>query len=564
MAYAINSNNLIELENWFWNIAVLLISQFKNVAVEKKLAESLEVEKENVMKKSTYFLDSLKIDENKKCNGEEKNTGLHKMSLFYEHFYDLLIKIKVAEEVFHKSRKSKCKIKQLLDLGILFGTQTGALKPTGFGIPTAQPTKTGFSLPTATSVPTTGLTFGTPSSTATGAPPAFGVGLFGTTTTSSTPTLGLFGAASTAVPTLATSNPPSFGLGGTTTTTASGLSFGLGGTSTSAAPSINLSSSITPSVTGLGGIAPAQTVVSTQKDVSPKEQTLPNEILQTVEGFKEMVKQQKLHSSDIARCSVRDFRKVELEIDHMAKLLSDVENQLQKNRHLAEKLKYDTAKCLQSVEIAQRTQDTPPGLQYENTAPLKYFLDLADKFESDMQALKLQIESADNYVNNNRNPNMLTPQELALGIRRLHETFVALAGRLHSIHSQVESQKESYVNLRKQAFNDHSNPFEKLYKSSELSMINLKSALIYSPPKVATGPTPFSNVALGNSSLLLLQQSQTTSNLPGQATSNTPAFGTSFGMQAPSAYFFGSSGLALNSNSFQLQKPPTGHKRGKQ
>lgn len=161
---------------------------------------------------------------------------------------------------------------------------------------------------------------------------------------------------------------------------------------------------------GLGGLATTQTKLTTQKEVPPKDQPLPNEILQTVEQFKEMVKQQKLFSSDIARCSVRDFRKVEQDIDHLTNLLNDVEGQLQKNRQLAEKLKYDTAKCLQNVEMAQRTQDTPPGLQYENTAPLRYFLDLADQFEREMHVLKFQIESADKYVKNHKCPDAITPQ----------------------------------------------------------------------------------------------------------------------------------------------------------
>lgn len=162
---------------------------------------------------------------------------------------------------------------------------------------------------------------------------------------------------------------------------------------------------------GLGGLATTQTkLTTTQKELPPKEQPLPNEILQTVEQFKEMVKQQKLYSSDIARCSIREFRKVEQEIDHLTTLLNDVEGQLQKNRQLAEKLKYDTAKCLQNVEMAQRTQDTPPGLQYENTAPLRYFLELADQFEREMQVLKFQIESADKYVKNHKSPDTITPQ----------------------------------------------------------------------------------------------------------------------------------------------------------
>lgn len=164
---------------------------------------------------------------------------------------------------------------------------------------------------------------------------------------------------------------------------------------------------------GLGGIASStqgKTAVATQKEISPKEQALPNEILQTVEGFKEMVKQQKAHSSDISRCSIRDFRRVEQDIDQMSHQLNEIQTQLQTNRQVAEKLKYDTAKTVQHVEMAQRTHDTPPGLQYENTAPMKFFSNLADDFENSMQSLKLQIETIEKYVKTHKGPYFISPQ----------------------------------------------------------------------------------------------------------------------------------------------------------
>lgn len=181
----------------------------------------------------------------------------------------------------------------------------------------------------------------------------------------------------------------------------------MGGVSTAAI------TTIAPSIVGLGGTATSQAKTSTlsaQKEIPAKDQPLPNEILQTVEQFKETVKQQKGYSSDIARCSINEFRKVEQEIDLLNNLLNEVESQLQKNRHTAEKLKYETAKCFQNVEMAQRTHDTPPGLQYENVAPTKYFLDLVTHFEHEMHSLKTQIDTVDKFAKNNQNPGNLGPQ----------------------------------------------------------------------------------------------------------------------------------------------------------
>ncbi|XP_072386726.1 nucleoporin p58/p45-like isoform X1 [Diabrotica undecimpunctata] len=428
----------------------------------------------------------------------------------------------------------------------LFGA-TSTAAPTFGATPTATPSfgLTTSAAPTFGAIATAAPTFGV----ATTAAPTFGLGAA---------TAPSFGAATTTAPSLG------FGTGITTTSTSlnTSLGFNLGATTTSTVATTS-STTTTPSV-GLGGLATTQAkVVTAQKDVTPKDQPLPNELLQTVEAFKGFVKQQKVYSSDISKCSIRDFKKVEQDIKQLTTLLKEVEHQLQINRQLAENLKYDTAKCLQNVEIAQRTQDTPPGLQYENTEPLKFFLNLADKFERDMQALKSQIEGAESYVKNHRNPNPVTSQDMALGMRRLHESFVALAGRLHSVHSQVESQKEAYLQMRKQLYNDNSNPFD----SHEG---NLSHIFNYPLPKIATGPTPFSNLSLGSTPLFAGQQNQSTMSFSTPTTAasgfGSMTFGTSFVSQlgGNSSQLFAAPSLGQSTNSFQLQKPPTGNKRGKQ
>lgn len=133
-----------------------------------------------------------------------------------------------------------------------------------------------------------------------------------------------------------------------------------------------------------------------------------------MQGFKEFVKKQKSFSSDVARCSIKEFKKVEHEIDLVNNLLNEVEKQLQNNRAIAEKLKYDTSNVLQHVEIAQRTLDTPPGLQYDNSTPFSFFMELADKFERNMHALKMQIDNTDKYIKNLGKQSPLTSQGKAI------------------------------------------------------------------------------------------------------------------------------------------------------
>jgi hypothetical protein len=179
----------------------------------------------------------------------------------------------------------------------------------------------------------------------------------------------------------------------------------LGLTAATAAPQQNVGLGGVPSTQSKGGSGAAA-----QKELPPKEQLLPNEFAHLVEQFKNVVQEEKNRSSDVARCSVKEFRKVETELDSLNHQFNQVENQLLNNRNLAEQLKYDTAKGLQHVEMAQRTQDTPPSLQYDNTAPLQFFLDLADNFEREMQILKLKIDNTEKFVKKCNEPNLLTSQ----------------------------------------------------------------------------------------------------------------------------------------------------------
>lgn len=101
-------------------------------------------------------------------------------------------------------------------------------------------------------------------------------------------------------------------------------------------------------------------------------------------------------------------------------------------------------------------------------------------------------------------------------MRKLHETFIALAGRLQSVHSQVDIQKEQYLNLRKYMLHDDTNIFEK-------PIIQCNAVIVekYQPPKLSSGPTPFNSFM--NSSVVQQIQAQ---NPP-------PAYpGTSLGINA--------------------------------
>jgi nucleoporin p58/p45 len=78
--------------------------------------------------------------------------------------------------------------------------------------------------------------------------------------------------------------------------------------------------------------------------------------------------------------------------------------------------------------------------------------------------------------------------ELALTMRRLHDSFIALAGRLQTVHNSVETQKEQYLNLRKYFLKDSTNVFEEQAKKSFSGGVRP----VVSSIKISPGPTPFS------------------------------------------------------------------------
>ncbi|KAJ8679663.1 hypothetical protein QAD02_015450 [Eretmocerus hayati] len=479
--------------------------------------------------------------------------------------------------------------------GLTFGTSTA--KPAGltFGTPNTQasaPTLTSTSAPgglstggvtagaltsgitatTASSASGGGLTFGVPSTTG-------GLTFGATTTSTSTGSLGAttiaggltFGTSSTSA--APTSSTLTFGLATTSTApplfgaTSTGL-FGAKPTTTTAAPTV-----VTTSTSkGLGGLDVSVTnkglAQGTTSPTASKENLLPNELMQTIDSFKEFVKTQKVLSSDIARGSARPLNRCAEDTASLMEILTTLAGSLQRDRSLTDKLKQDTAKALQNAEIAQRTHDTPAGLQYENNAPLLFFMELSENFEQDLMLFKSQIESTEKHIQTMMSPKTLTPQELTMAMSKLHESLVAVAGKLQGVHSKVQQQKEQYLNFRKYVLKDSSNVFEDIKADGK----SVRSSF----GKVTSGPTPFGP---GNRSFLSstnLNPVQTPSygssnslaswgNVASSPASNIsinkpPTSGLNF--TAPTNLTAPLSTTDPNS-SFQLQKPPLGNKRGK-
>lgn len=316
----------------------------------------------------------------------------------------------------------------------------------------------------------------------------------------------------------------------------------------------NASSSIQK--VGLGGIdvnATQPKTIEGQVDSSKvKENQLPQEIIATVDALKAYTHQQKTLSSDIVRTSSRKIKNINSDLNALNWSLADIHSNVETSFIGIKQLRTETNKARREAEIAQRTHETPAGLQFENTAPLHYFMELVQKFEHDMLNIRKQLELTETHIRSLTNPQAFTAEDLKKGLQQIHECFVALAGRLQESHRNVETQNEQFLNVMKHrgrdkvldSYHDGASSTAE-YTHQPIQIASGYRAII---PNVACGPTPFSSIGIEPyGSLNRLNASAVTA----AAAGGTPGFGapsgsTLFGAQQnPTAFGSFQSGFGL-------------------
>lgn len=398
------------------------------------------------------------------------------------------------------------------------------LSSISFSSPTVQPQGISFGQPSSATQQTApqstpSLSFGmsptTAQTQAQPAPPRFSFNQQQAATTTAAPTLSFGLSATGAAPAASLSLNPL-----TTAAPSTGLTFGqpssqaapplfgstqaqtslLGSLNTQQAPAVSSVSLTLPQNVGLGGndmsLALPKAVEGKNESTKVKETQVPKEIVQTVEDFRTFVKQQKSLSSDIIRTTDRKLKSVSEEIQRLNCSVQEVSNNAENNKLTIKLLRGDTSRVIQHADMAQRTHETPSGLQFENIMPQIYFNELIHKYESDLLTLKHQVELTEKHLQSLSNPQNFSPQDLKRGLQQIHESFIALAGRLQETHTKVETQKDQYLNLRKVILRDSTDVFEAATNDVGLSK----------PSEIQYGPNPFTTSTMGHSGFNISNQ----------------------------------------------------------
>lgn len=479
----------------------------------------------------------------------------------------------------NQTRKKKCFKNTILRMNFNFGSQTSQPKApslsfgaapaaagntgTNFGFGSTAPNAAGGALgnntaPTAVVQPSLnfGSTTTTPASTATVAPLSFG-----NVASSAAPTAIVsgqpqatasgfsFGAAATApaAAATATSKPTSlfsssvsastFGASSNvsaTTIPAAGstlqqqTTLNFGATSAIATPTTNVTSSgLGGTTVGLGGTLTTTLATNSTTDNSQtssqnnKESNIPNELLVTVEEFKKFVKEERSVQSDIAHTSAKVHDKISEEINGLNQLVSTLSTGLARNCMLLDKIKLEAAQEIQNAEIAQRTRDIPPGLQYENLAPYEYFSRLISRFETQMLHYRRQIEETEQHLHSMTTGQQLSPEDISRALQKLHTAFIALAGQYQTIHETVLSQSESFTKWHRQRYGTSIEVYAGSHPKQDKTQHR---------SSIAIGPSPFGKE---NRDLLASAKAALIAQIPAQVPQNQISGQQLFSQQKP-------------------------------
>lgn len=253
-------------------------------------------------------------------------------------------------------------------------------------------------------------------------------------------------------------------------------------TSTSAAPPLSI---------------PSKAVSPPDSKVDIKEDPVPPEIVKDVTAFKEYIKKEKEESNEIARFNTKPLHKITDEVNQLSSTLATISSCYKRNISVVKKLRSDFSSELQNAENAHITQNMTPTMQLDNALPVKYFQGQIEQFEANMSSYQVQIDELEQHINVLNNPSCLTAQDISSALSKMHDSFIALASNLHSVHSSVSRLKEQYLIYRRLVCGDTTDIFaaknkqkvETGQRTKPTSNDNLSNAVALAMASVMQQPT---------------------------------------------------------------------------
>merc|ERR1719318_1674996 len=251
---------------------------------------------------------------------------------------------------------------------------------------------------------------------------------------------------------------------------------------------------------------------------------IPQELFNTVEDLKKMIKEEKAISSEVSHTSDKQLKKVKEETEALSQLVSGLATGVQNNRAKLEQLKMLSGQELVNVEIAVRTRETPPSMQYENVAPMEYFSRLVSQFEQSMVEYRQGILSAEQHLQ--AVPTALTQQKCE---------YLSLSRQLSSSSSNTHLLSKTKPNVTLPASLKGPSPFNSPADPlTQARQTQLHRSQAPGQPQCGQGPP---TQTLG-------QQTGTWGAQP------APAFGANTSAFGANTSTFGTSGFGANTSAF--------------
>ncbi|VDO05987.1 unnamed protein product [Rodentolepis nana] len=220
-----------------------------------------------------------------------------------------------------------------------------------------------------------------------------------------------------------------------------------------------------------------------------KDTQVPPEILAVVEELKKYLAEQKKIRDEVAKTSNKQLDDLSTELQELQRsvtcTLSGLRRQNVKSSHLSEEI----LQLERNTGIIQRSLDMSSDFAQNSPEINEYFKNCISSFSNRVQTYKQEVLAIENSLSSRAKSN-LTPKELSDILRKLDDTFMALAAQLYSLNEQLSVPKAQI--LRQYQSLDSG----KIIASSTAASMSVFDEILFESEKKSAntpyGPSPFS------------------------------------------------------------------------